>query len=124
MNIKKVFLVTMFSCMSLTGINNVAEAQFVDKSIKNPNNPEVLYMGRRNRIRVERSLDRNNCALFIGKGIKCAYGDAGTRNYILKAVDKGYARPFYGNGRTLRRYIRRVGINQVVVELQNLGINY
>ncbi|NEN88750.1 MAG: hypothetical protein F6K48_07395 [Okeania sp. SIO3H1] len=117
-------------------MNDVAVAQAVDKSIKNPNNPEVYYMSERDIRSAENSLDRNNCALFryrkvrrrkkygIRYGIRCAYGDAGTRNDILNAVQQGRAWAFSGNGDALRFYIDRVGINRAVVKLQRLGINY
>ena len=76
------------------------------RSITNPDKPDVFYLSEADRRRAERSLDRNNCALFR-YGIKCAYGDAGYRNHILKSVRQHHAYAFRGDGRVLSSYIDR-----------------
>ncbi len=89
--------------------------------------PEVSQISERAKRRAERILDSDNCALYTYGNqpkIHCAYGRAEKRQQILKDVRAGRARPFYGDGRTLQFYIDRVGLNEVVVTLQRLDVDY
>ena len=128
MNLRRAFfssaaLVSVLGGMVLTGSNPVQAEQIGTQSIENPNQPDLTHMSKQDRRSAERALDRNNCALF-GYGIKCAYGSAGKRHHILKAVRKGHAVAFRGDGRVLKSYINKVGIDKAVLELQRWDINY
>ena len=116
-------LVSMCGGMILTGSNPVQAEQIRTLSIDNPDQPDLTHMSEQDRRSAERALDRNNCALF-GYGIKCAYGSAGKRHHILKSVRRGHAVAFRGDGRVLKSYIDKVGIDQAVLELQRWDINY
>lgn len=117
-----VALVSMLGGIVLTA-SHPAQAQNSTQSIDNPDKPDVFYMSPQDIRSAERSLDRNNCALFH-YGIKCAYGNAGHRHHILKSVRRGHAVAFEGNGKVLKSYIDKVGLDEVVLELQRLDINY
>ena len=126
MNLRRAFfssaaLVSMLGGIVLT-TSYPAQAQET-KSIANPDKPDVFYMSPEDMRSAERSLDRNNCALF-NYGIKCAYGNAGYRHHILKSVRGGHAFAFKGDGKVLKSYIHKVGLDEVVRELQRLDINY
>lgn len=103
--------------------SNPAQAQPRSFSIYQPDKPDVFYLSKTDRRRAERSLDRNNCALFR-YGIKCAYGNAGYRNRILKSVRRGHAYAFRGDGRLLKYYINQVGLDKAILELQRLDIDF
>ena len=97
------------------------------QSIANPCKPEVSEISERAKRRAERILDSDNCALYTyGRQpqIHCAYGRAEKRQQILNDVNAGHARPFYGDGRTLDFFIEEVGLNEVVITLQNLDVDY
>ncbi len=101
--------------------------QFCLRSISNPCKPEVSEMSERAKKRAERILDSDNCALYTyGRQpqIHCAYGRAEKRQQILKDVRAGHARPFFGDGRTLQFYIDQVGLNEVVIALDYLDVDY
>ena len=101
----------------------VQKTPFRSHSIANPNKPDVFYLSEADKKKAERSLDRNNCALFH-YGIKCAYGNAGHRYHILKSVRRRHAYAFRGDGRVLSYYIDRVGLDEAILELQRLDIDY
>ena len=92
-------------------------------SIANPDKPDVFYLSEADKQNAERSLDRNNCALFH-YGIKCAYGNAGHRHKILKSVKRRHAYAFRGDGRVLSYYIDQVGLDEAILELQRLDIDF
>ncbi|MGB3403298.1 MAG: hypothetical protein WBA77_11465 [Microcoleaceae cyanobacterium] len=117
-----VALVSMLGGIVLTA-SHPAQAQNSTKSITDPDKTDVFYMSPQDMRSAERSLDRNNCALFH-YGIKCAYGNAGDRHHILKSVRRGHAVGFYGNGKVLKSYINKVGLEEVIRELQRLDIDY
>jgi hypothetical protein len=117
-----VALISMLGGIGLTA-SYPAQAQYGTNSIDNPDKPDVFYMSLQDMRSAERSLDRNNCALF-NYGIKCAYGNAGDRHHILKSVRRGHAFAFKGNGKVLKSYINKVGLDEVVRELQRLDIDY
>ncbi len=116
-------LVSMLGGMILTASNPVQAQEHGVRSIKDPSKPDLTYMSVQDRRSAERALDRNNCALF-GHGIKCAYGNAGKRHHILKSVRRGHAVAFQGDGKVLKSFIDKVGIDQAVLELQRWDINY
>ena len=116
-------LASILGGMILTASNPAQAQQTETRSISNPNITDSFYMSEPSRQKAERSLDRNNCALF-NSVIKCAYGDAGHRNHILKSVGRGHAVPFRGDGRVLQSYIDQVGLDKVIRELQRLDIDY
>ena len=115
-------LASMLGGVILTASNPV-QAQVQQRSIANPDKPDVFYLSEADKQSAERSLDRNNCALFR-YGIKCAYGDAGHRHQILKSVKRRHAYAFRGDGRVLSHYIDRVGLDEAILELQRLDINF
>lgn len=116
-------LASMLGGMILTASNPAIAQGNKQNSIAEPDKPDVFYMSPHDIRSAERSLDRNNCALFH-YGIKCAYGNAGHRHHILKSVRRGHAFAFKGNGKTLNSYIQKVGLDEVVRELQRLDIDY
>lgn len=116
-------LASMLAGIMLTASNPVQAQDTSIQSIDNPDKPDVFHMSKTDRQSAERSLDRNNCALF-NYGIKCAYGDAGYRHQILKSVRRQHASSFRGDGKVLTSYISRVGLDEVIRELQRLDIDY
>ena len=116
-------LASMLGGIILTASNSVQAQELTIQSIKDPDKPDVFYLSEADKQSAERSLDRNNCALFR-YGIKCAYGDAGHRNHILKSVRQGHAYAFRGDGRVLSYYIDRVGLDEAILELQRLDIDF
>ncbi len=114
-------LVSMLGGMILTASNPAQAIGF--QSVADEDKPDLTYMSEQDRRSAERALDRNNCALF-GHGIKCAYGNAGKRHHILKSVRRGHAVAFRGDGKVLKSFIDKVGIDQTVLELQRWDINY
>ncbi|EAW36440.1 hypothetical protein L8106_23965 [Lyngbya sp. PCC 8106] len=116
-------LVSMLGGIGLTASNPAQAQPPTQNSIADPDQPDVFYMSSEDIRSAERSLDRNNCALF-NYGIKCAYGNAGYRHNILKSVKRGHAVAFKGNGKVLKSYINKVGLDEVVRELQRLDIDY
>ena len=89
-------------------------------------NADVTHFSHAAIRKAEQSLNHNNCALFLRphSRIVCAYGDAGSRSRLLAAIQRGNARSFTGDGRTLSQYINGVGANQVATDLSNLGIEF
>ncbi len=118
-----VALVSMLGGIVLTASHPAQAQENTQNSIAEPDKPDVFYMSPQDIRSAERSLDRNNCALFH-YGIKCAYGNAGYRHHILKSVKRGHAVAFKGNGKVLKSYINKVGLDEVVRELQRLDIDY
>lgn len=114
-------LLSMLGGMILTNSNPV-QAQ-ITRSISNPNQSDLTHMSAQDIRSAERALDRNNCALFKYT-IQCAYGNAGKRNRILKDVRQGYAVAFQGDGRVLKSYIDKVGIDEALSQLQRWEIDY
>ena len=127
-NLTKGLLFTLTSILfSPLMTNEVKAEEFCIQSIANPCKPEVSEMSEQAKRRAEPILDSDNCALYTYGNepqIHCAYGRAEKRQQILNDVRAGRARPFYGDGRTLGFYIEEVGLNQVVVTLDNLDVNY
>ncbi|MEC4816482.1 MAG: hypothetical protein SAK29_24930 [Scytonema sp. PMC 1069.18] len=115
-------LISILGGMMLSA-SNPAQAQVRGQRIADPSKPDVTHMSDERILSAERSLDRNNCALFR-YGIQCAYGNAGKRHDILKSVRQGHAAAFRGDGKVLKSFIKKVGINEVVVELQRWDISY
>ncbi|MGK7879028.1 MAG: hypothetical protein AB4060_02870 [Crocosphaera sp.] len=127
-NLTKGLIFTLTPILVFPLIANEVKAEEVCiQSIANPCKPEVSEISERAKRRAERILDSDNCALYTYGNqpqIHCAYGRAEKRQQILNDVRADRARPFYGDGETLQFYIDRVGLNQVVVTLQNLDVDY